>query len=62
MNGHEVRPPRYYDSMRDEKEMERVKGRRKARALRHAQDQTGERLRVRERVKEAQVSRLVRSI
>ena len=63
INGFEARPPRYYDDMYDAEEpgiMEDIKDRRIEDMQKHAYDNTPERLRVREKVKLAQLKMLKR--
>ena len=60
--GKRFRPPRFYDSKLPEKELEVFKQRRRSAALRHAEDQTPERLLVREKVAAARVSSLHRKL
>lgn len=65
MRGKPMRPPKFYDRLYeidDEVGYELVKARRKAEAKKYADNQTPERLRVREAVKKAQISRLVRPL
>lgn len=65
MRGRPMRPPKFYDRLYeidDEVGYELVKARRKAEAKKYADNQTPERLRVREAVKKAQISRLVRPL
>lgn len=50
VEGKEVPPPKYYDRLRDEREVEAAKARRKVAAAKHADNNTAERLRARERV------------
>lgn len=53
MNGKPVRPPRYYDVLNDaldSKRMERVKKKRRREAMKHQEDNTPERRRVKETV------------
>ncbi len=60
--GKRFRPPRFYDSKLPDKELAVLKLRRRSSAGRHAEDQTPERLRDREKVAAGQVSRLPRSL
>jgi hypothetical protein len=63
VNGHELRPPRYYDDLYDAEEpdlMEDIKSRRISEMERHAMDNTPERLKAREKVKQAQLNMLKR--
>jgi len=60
-----MRPPKYYDGLyelSDPDDFERLKTRRKASALEHKENNTPERLEVRKKVKESQISRLVRNV
>ena len=61
VNGQEVKPPKYYDDQIGEEKIADVKYERVRKALRHAEDNTLDRLRVREKVKLAQVGMLKRS-
>ncbi len=60
MRGREMKPPRFYESFYDELDLEAVKGSREVSSYRFAQDNTPERLRVREICKQAQVGFLQR--
>lgn len=63
VNGFPSRPPRFYDKLyesRDPDGMAKIKRRRVARAGKHKEDQTRERLEVREKVKRAQLKFLKR--
>jgi hypothetical protein len=63
INGHKAKTPRYYDNKYETLEpriMEEIKERRMAEMERHAADNTPDRLRARERVKEAQINLLKR--
>jgi hypothetical protein len=63
INGHEVRPPRYYDNLYASEEpeaMEQIKEKRILEMAKHAADNTPGRLRDREKVKLAQLSMLKR--
>lgn len=63
INGHEVRPPRYYDELYKLEEpelMEEIKEKRIQEMARHVADNTPDRLRERERVKQAQLKMLKR--
>lgn len=73
VDGVRVRAPRFYDRLHQEKtggpkegrltdDMEKLKRDRRALAAEHAEDQTPERLRVRETVKKAQISTLKRGL
>ncbi len=65
INGHETRPPRYYDSkfeILDPDAMEEIKQRREKKMERYRQDNTPERLASREQVKLAQLSQLKRGL
>lgn len=65
VKGRAVKPPKYYDGLYEieyPEDAERVKEARKRAAARRKQDNTTERLRVREKVKLAQISRLKRSL
>lgn len=64
INGHENRPPRYYDNLfeiQNPDEMERIKEKRIRTMREHIWNNTPERLQVREKVKQAQLSQLIRS-
>lgn len=64
VRGHPAKPPRYYDELlrQESPEMyERVKEARIRRAIEHAEDNTPDRLVVREKVKNAQFARLYRA-
>lgn len=50
VNGKKTRPPSFYDKVLEESELEELKIRRQEKAERHAEDNTSERLRVKERV------------
>lgn len=63
IRGRKMRPPRFYDSqfeIEDPAAMEEIKLKRKRKALKHADNNTPERLAVRERVKRAQIQQLKR--
>ena len=64
MRGRRMRPPKHYDRLFEEEHginaIERLKGRRKRAAQEHAADNTTERLRAREQVKQAQTRQLKR--
>lgn len=65
MRGKKLRPPQYYDRLlekEDETTIGRIKGSRKRKAAEHEEDQTIERLTVRETVKLAQIKSLKRTI
>lgn len=65
VRGFESRPPRYYDKVFGEwfpGWMEEIKEGREKRAEEHAGDNTPERLRVKERVREARIGRLARDL
>lgn len=65
LRGKLMRPPKYYDSLYelvDPLDHERIKIRRKVSASKHKDNNTPERLEVRRKVKEAQISRLVRNV
>ncbi len=62
VNGKRVKPPKFYDAQVSEAELEKIKARRKKQAEKHADDNTRERLRVREKVKHSQVNQLKRTI
>ena len=61
VNGKEVKPPKYYDDQIGEEQIKDIKFRRVQKALEHVVDSRLDRLRVREKVKLAQVSMLKRS-
>ncbi len=63
MNGHAMRPPRYYDEqfeVSDPRHMRHLKGQRVREARKHSADNTRERLLVKEQVKTAQIKLLPR--
>ncbi len=60
--GKRYRPPRFYDSKLPVKELEVLKHRRRSAAGRHAEEQSPERLRVREKVAAIQVDQLRRNL
>ncbi len=60
LRGHEMKPPRFYDGLYDSLELEAVKGERDVASRLHDSDNTPDRLRVREVVKQAQISFLKR--
>lgn len=63
INGHETRPPRYYDNLFDAEEpalMESIRAKRIAEMAKYQGDNTRARLLVREKVKKAQLSMLKR--
>ena len=65
LNGAEMKPPRYYDEqmqLLDEAHMKTARRTRVREARKHAADQTKERLAVREKVQEARLSRLPRTL
>lgn len=65
MNNAKFRPPRFYDSLWEQEhpqEFQRVRARRISKGKRHAENNTPERLRVREEVQQARVKRLKREI
>ncbi len=65
MNGKRMRPPKFYDSLYEiisNKELRKIKIRRKAEALKHAEDQTPERLKVRCQVQKSQIKLLPRKV
>lgn len=63
LDGRKVQPPRYYDKvLLEEAPLLRVKSRRKAAARLHKEDQTPDRLKVREIVRKAQLTYLKRSL
>jgi len=55
INGHKSRPPRYYDNQLDEKTLQRLKGARQATARKHEDNNTVDRLAVREEIAEAKL-------
>jgi len=59
VNGHKARPPRAYDSVLSEKEVEQIKRGRIERARNHKKDNTKERLRTREKIQIARIRELV---
>lgn len=61
-NGRRFRPPRFYDSKLDDDVLQGLKDKRLKAAAKSAKELTPERLRVREKVAEARLSRLVRNI
>lgn len=61
-DGQRFRPPRFYDNMLPEPTLEELKERRRKQAAKHAEDLTPERLRARETVAAARLSRLRRNI
>ncbi len=65
VNGKRARPPKFYDSqfeLEDPLGMERIKSRRKAQGSRHKEDQTVDRLRVKEEVQEAKMKVFKREV
>ena len=63
VDGKRMRPPQYYDKLldqEDERELQKIKGGRKRKAKLHADDNTPERRKVREEVKQSQISSLGR--
>ncbi len=60
MRGVEMKPPRFYESLFDELELEAIKGDRVVASYRRDSDNTPDRLRVREVCKQAQISFLQR--
>ncbi len=65
MRGHKLRPPRYYDNIydvNDPKGAAKLRGRRVRNAREHEDNNTPERLRVRETVQEAKLKQLVRNL
>lgn len=65
VNGHPVRPPRYYDKLFEidsPEVMEEIRERRVESMQRHSKDNTRARLRDREKVKEAQLTKLTRGL
>lgn len=65
MNGHSMPPPRYYDKqfeVLNGSYMRKTKGRRVREARKHADDNTRDRLLVKEQVKNAQISHLPRDV
>lgn len=60
--GRRFRPPRFYDGKLSEEELDQVKGKRAARVALRKEDLTPDRLRVREVVADARLSRLRRSL
>lgn len=64
-DGQKMRPPKFFDGLFEHdnpKEFGRLKGRRMSNARKHEWNNTSERLRVRETVKEAQISQLKRGL
>ena len=61
-DGRKFRPPSYYDRRLPEAELELLKRSRKRRAVQHLAEQDSDRLRVRERIEERRLGRLVRSV
>ena len=58
VNGKKMKPPKYYDNLMERKsvkEFETIKNKRKKRASKHKEDQTPERLAVREKVAKARI-------
>ena len=62
IDGRRFRPPRFYDERLDDQVIEPLKRKRKKAAVRFAKDLEHERLRVREKVAEANLARLDRSL
>lgn len=62
VRGFSSRPPRYYDSVVPESELDKLKRLRKVKALRRKEDNTFFRLQVRERVARANLGRLKRTV
>src|SRR5690606_33993541 len=65
VKGKAVRPPKYYDSLYEvefPEDAAKIKDARKRAAAKHKANNTPDRLAVREKVKKAQVSRLVRTV
>jgi len=65
LNGKKMRPPRYYDTqyeITDEKEFRKVRGARVRNAKKHEENNTKDRLRVRETVQEARLKLLPRNL
>lgn len=65
VNGKRLQPPKYYDRVLESENPQlagRIKGKRKRAAALHSEDQTTERLTVRETVKKAQVKNLTRKL
>ena len=65
INGHETRPPRYYDNLfkaEDPHTMETIQDRRIQQMRKHAADNTPDRLAEREKVKQAQLNQLKREL
>lgn len=60
--GRRYKPPRYYDSKLPEGELEAIKATRQREAAKHQEDQTYERLRVRENVAVARLGKLQRQL
>lgn len=65
MNDQKVRPPKYYDGLYEldhKQSFRKIKARRKANSAQHADNNTPERLKVREKVQDARLSKLHRSL
>ena len=65
INGHETRPPRYYDNqyeLIDPDRLDVIKNLRTEKMRKYRQDNTPERLEQREKVKKAQLSQLKRGL
>ena len=62
VDGKKVRVPRYYDNQLSDEDLSVIKGSRKARALEHVDNNTPDRLKVRERVQSERVKRLKRGL
>lgn len=65
VNSKEVKPPKYYDNLyeiENEKKFEIIKKQRKQKALKYVDNNTPERLAVREKVKKAQLRKLKRIV
>ncbi len=65
VDGKRMRPPQYYDRLLDQedaRELQKIKGGRKRKAKIHSEDNTPERRKVREEVKESQISKLGREL
>ena len=60
MRGVKMKPPRYYDSLYEH--IDQLKVKRRFKALKHAKDNTPQRLKVKETVKTAQITKLKRGL
>ncbi len=61
-DGQKFRPPRFYDQHLDDNDLDTVKKKRAKEALRHKDNNTPERLKVREKVAEAKITQLKRNL